>query len=259
MLEEARGLWQSVIVAEEDASALDRAASWAGLCRYAFERGARDRAAGSRLPRMATRWIWPTGAGPRLLHAAYFHCQQADRFYTALLDTRWEDVRLRTARASVLASIGLLLEQHGPPGIRHDVDGWQCSADAVVPATLLPGARVTRSVLVGRFTRPALRYYRRALSLLPDDTVLRCREATATLALDPDLPGRPAHAGPAERLGGAPRPGRFLLRSGAPVSRPRAVRGAHPVRPGPEPPRNRSRGRSRRPSSSSPSRNTGRR
>ena len=184
MLEEARGLWQSVIVAEEDASALDRAASWAGLCRYAFERGARDRAPDPG-PRMATRWIWPTGAGPRLLHAAYFNCQQADRFYTALLDTRWEDVRLRTARASVLASVGLLLEQHGPPGSRHDVDGWQCSADAVVPATLLPGARVTRSVLVGRFTRPALRYYRRALSLLPDDTVLRCREATATLALDP--------------------------------------------------------------------------
>ena len=184
MLEEARGLWQSVILADEKASGLDRAASWAGLCRYAFERGAREMVPDPGLW-MAARWIWPTGAGPRLLHAAYFHCQQADRFYAALLDTRWEDVRLRTARASVLASIGLLLEQHGPPGIRHDVDGWQCSADAVVPATLLPGAGVTRSVLVGRFTRPALRYYRRALSLLPDDTVLRCREATATLALDP--------------------------------------------------------------------------
>ena len=73
-----------------------------------------------------------------MLHAAYFHCQQADRFYAALLDARWEDVRLRTARASVLASIGLLLEQHGPPGVRHDVDGWQCSADAVVPETLGP-------------------------------------------------------------------------------------------------------------------------
>ena len=131
MLEEARTLWQSVITSGESVSPLDRAASWAGLCRYAFERGAREHAVdlGSSA---GPRWIWPTGAGPRLLHAAYFHCQQADRFYASLLGTRWEDVRLRTARASVLASIGLLLEQHGPPGVRHDVEGWQCSADAVV-------------------------------------------------------------------------------------------------------------------------------
>ena len=184
MLDEARVLWQSVVRADEDASPLDRAAAWAGLCRHAFERGARGGALGSG-GKAGTRWIWPYGAGPRLLHVAYFNCQQADRFYAELLDARWEDVRIRTARASVLASIGLLLEQHGPPGVRHDVDGWQCSADAVVPATLVPRARVTRSVLVGRFTKPALRYYRRALALLPDDTVLRCREATAAMALNP--------------------------------------------------------------------------
>jgi tetratricopeptide (TPR) repeat protein len=179
MLDEARVLWQSVVRADEQASPLDRAAAWAGLCQHALERGARGPDA-----EVPTRWIWPAGAGPRLLHAAYFHCQQADRFYAALLNTRWDDVRVRTARASVLTSIGLLLEQHGPPGARHDVGGWQCSADAVVPETLVPGARVTRSVLVGRFTKPALRYYRRALTLLPDDTMLRCREATAELALD---------------------------------------------------------------------------
>jgi tetratricopeptide (TPR) repeat protein len=183
MLEEARVLWQSVLRADQAASPLDRAAAWAGLCRHAFERGSRGTMGSG--GKAASRWIWPYGAGPRLLHVAYFNCQQADRFYAMLLDTRGDDVRIRTARASVLASIGLLLEQHGPPGARHDVDGWQCSADAVVPSTLASGARVTRSVLVGRFTRPALRYYRRALFLLPDDTVLRCREATATLALDP--------------------------------------------------------------------------
>jgi tetratricopeptide (TPR) repeat protein len=183
MLEEARTLWQSVLSPTESASLLDRAASWAGLCRYAFERGAREQALDA--GRVSARWIWPTGAGPRLLHAAYFHCQQADRFYAALLGARGEDVRLRTARASVLASIGLLLERHGPPGSRYDVDRWQCSADAVVPASLQPGVPVTRSVVVGRFTRPALRYYWRAVALLPEDTILRCREATATLALDP--------------------------------------------------------------------------
>jgi tetratricopeptide (TPR) repeat protein len=183
MLDEARALWQSVVQADEKASPLDRAAAWAGLCQHAFEKGSRDAAAGS-AEKETTRWIWPTGAGPRLLHAAYFHCQQADRFYAALLDPRWDDVRVRTARASVLASIGLLLDRHGPPGMRHDVDGWQCSADTVVPETLAPGVQVTRSVLVGRFTRHALRYYRRALALLPEDTMLRCREATAELALD---------------------------------------------------------------------------
>jgi tetratricopeptide (TPR) repeat protein len=182
MLDEARALWQSVVQADEKASPLDQAAAWAGLCQYAFERGSRG-AVGNRGEK-ETRWIWPTGAGPRLLHAAYFHCQQADRFYAALLDPRWDDVRVRTARASVLATIGLLLEQHGPPGARHDVDGWQCSADTVVPETLVPGARVKRSVLVGRFTKFAVRYYRRALGLLPEDTMLRCREATAALALD---------------------------------------------------------------------------
>ena len=64
-----------------------RAASWAGLCRYAFERGGRELAADGG-PRPGSDWIWPTGAGPRLLHAAYFHCQQADRFYAALLGAR---------------------------------------------------------------------------------------------------------------------------------------------------------------------------
>ena len=183
MLEEARSLWQSVVTAGDSASPLDRAASWAGLCRYAFERGGRGLAADGG-PNASSDWVWPTGAEPRLLHAAYFHCQQADRFYAALLGARWEDVRLRTARASVLASVGLLLEHHGPPGYRYDVNGWQCSADAVVADKLRPGEGVTRSVLVGHFARPALRYYRRALALLPEDTVLRCREATATLALD---------------------------------------------------------------------------
>ena len=118
-----------------------------------------------------------------MLHAAYFDCKQADRFYTALLAARPEDVRVRAARASVLASMGLLLEQHGPQRKRRAVDGWQCSSDAVDPTTLMPNVSVTRSVHVGRFTRHALRYYQDALGLLPDDTVLRCREATAALAL----------------------------------------------------------------------------
>jgi tetratricopeptide (TPR) repeat protein len=189
MLDEARDLWQSVVQTDDRASPLDRAAAWAGLCQHAFERGSlgAGRGAGEK---ETTRWIWPKGTGPRLLHVAYFHCQQADRFYAALLDPRRDDVRLRTARASVLTSIGLLLERHGPPGARLDVDDWQCSADAVVPETLVPGARVKRSILVGRFTRPALRYYRRALALLPEDTMLRCREATAALALDWKNPDR---------------------------------------------------------------------
>jgi tetratricopeptide (TPR) repeat protein len=189
MLDEARDLWQSVVQADERASPLDRAAAWAGLCQRAFERGSLDAARGAG-EKETTRWIWPKGAGPRLLHVAYFHCQQADRFYAALLDPRWDDVRLRTARASVLTSIGLLLEQHGPPGARLDVDDWQCSADAVVPETLVPDVRMKRSILVGRFTKPALRYYRRALALLPEDTMLRCREATAALALDWKNPDR---------------------------------------------------------------------
>jgi tetratricopeptide (TPR) repeat protein len=186
MIEEARGLWQSVVDVDVNASPLDRAAAWAGLCRHALERGAvedtlrpaRDSGRGA-----AARWIWPTGAGPRLLHAAYFYCQQADRSYTSLLAARAEDIRLRTARASVLASLGLLLEQHGPPRPRRPVDGWQCSAAAVDPASLTfeGGAR---TVPVSRFTRHALRYYRRALALMPDDPVLRCREATTALARD---------------------------------------------------------------------------
>jgi hypothetical protein len=187
MIEEARGLWQSVVDVDVNASPLDRAAAWAGLCRHALERGAvedtvrpaRDSGRGA-----LARWIWPTGAGPRLLHAAYFYCQQADRSYTSLLAARAEDIRLRTARASVLASLGLLLEQHGPSRPRRPVDGWQCSAAAVDPASLTLEGEPARTVPVSRFTRHALRYYRRALALMPDDPVLRCREATTALALD---------------------------------------------------------------------------
>ena len=152
------------------------------LCRHAFERGARV-SGPMPAPGRTARLDLADGVGPRLLHAAYFHCQQADRFYAALLDARWEDVRLRTARASILASIGLLLEQHGPPGSATTSTAGSARRTPSSPATLQPSAGVTRSVLVGRFTRPALRYYRRALALLPDDTVLRCREATAALAL----------------------------------------------------------------------------
>jgi tetratricopeptide (TPR) repeat protein len=187
MVEEARGLWQSVVEVDVNASPLDRAAAWAGLCRHALERGAvedtvrpaRDSGRGA-----LARWIWPTGAGPRLLHAAYFYCQQADRSYTSLLAARAEDIRIRTARASVLASVGLLLEQHGPRRPRRPVDGWQCSAAAVDPTSLTLEGGPARTVPVNRFTRHALRYYRRALALLPDDPVLRCREATAALALE---------------------------------------------------------------------------
>ena len=39
MLDEARDLWQSVVQADEQASPLDQAAAWAGLCQHAFERG----------------------------------------------------------------------------------------------------------------------------------------------------------------------------------------------------------------------------
>ena len=57
MLEEARSLWQSVVTAGDSASPLDRAASWAGLCRYAFERG------GASLRPMAGPMPARTGSG----------------------------------------------------------------------------------------------------------------------------------------------------------------------------------------------------
>ena len=213
VLEEARALWQSVVDADADASPLDRAAAWAGLCRHALERGVSERHVP--LPHDSggvgpARWIWPTGAGPRLLHAAYFHCQQADRFYATLLATREEDVRIRTARASVLASVGFLFEQHGPRRDRREVQGWQCSAAAVDPATLTPltpEAPVIKTVPEGRFTQHALRYYRRALT--PPG-----RHGAAVPGSDGRLGsgrqpvrGRAAHAGPEERRGGPSQPG----------------------------------------------------
>ena len=112
-LQEARRLWQSVISVASGASSLDRAAAWAGLCRHALDEP--DRAApgtgGTQCPASTTRRIAVLSDRVLLLPAGR----------AALCGSRDDppgDLRVKTARASELAAIGMLLERHGPGAAR---------------------------------------------------------------------------------------------------------------------------------------------
>jgi tetratricopeptide (TPR) repeat protein len=179
-LHEARQLWQSVINVRNGASTLDRAAAWAGLCRHALDE-----------PEIRRRAQSPGRNGEEnsngdlvSYRTAYFYCQQAERLYAPLLATPREDLRLKTARASELASIGVLLERYGPPRQSRPTDAWQCSTATLDrPKVVFDARSVRHHVVESYYTRAALSYYRKALRLLPDDSVLRCHEASAVFAL----------------------------------------------------------------------------
>jgi tetratricopeptide (TPR) repeat protein len=179
-LHEARQLWQSVISAKNGASSLDRAAAWAGLCRHALDEpeirhGVRS--AGGNGAENSDRDLVS-------YRTAYFYCQQAERLYAPLLATPREDLRLKTARASELASIGVLLERYGPRRQRRATDAWQCSTVTLdKPKVVFDARSVRHHVIENHYTRAALAYYRQALKLLPDDSVLRCHEASAEFAV----------------------------------------------------------------------------
>ena len=150
-----------------------------------------------------------------------------------------EDVRLRTARASVLASIGLLLEQHGPPG-RSPRRGR---------VAVLGGRRRARDARAGRpgdakrsrgplhqACAPLLSARARAPPGRHGAPVSGSDGRTGLW--NPGYRDDAAHAGPGERLDGAPRPGRLLPRPGPPVSGARPVSGlrhASPAEPGAAP------------------------
>ena len=184
-VQEARRLWQSVISVESSASSLDRAAAWAGLCRHALDEPGRPHHA-SDPPEMRGRY---DDVDSLLSYRiAYFYCQQAERLYAGLVATPREDLRVRTARASELASIGVLLERHGPKRGSRPTPEWQCSRATIDEDALASDGRtVTHSVPVTYYTGAALRYYRRALKLLPGDSVLRCHEASAEFAASGEL------------------------------------------------------------------------
>jgi tetratricopeptide (TPR) repeat protein len=177
-LHEARQLWQSVIGAKSGASSLDRAAAWAGLCRHSLDEPEVRHRADGRSPS-------PDQNDARDLvsyRTAYFYCQQAERLYAPLFATPREDMRLKTARASELASIGVLLERYGPVGKPRTSRIWQCSTGGIDEEGMLLDSPVQHHVLESHYTRAALTYYRQALKLLPDDSVLRCHEASAEFA-----------------------------------------------------------------------------
>ena len=183
-VQEARRLWQSVISVESSASSLDRAAAWAGLCRHALDEPERRHQASDQ-PEMRDPY---DDTDSRLSYRiAYFYCQQAERLYAALVVTPREDLRVRTARASELASIAVLLERHGPRRGSQRTQDWQCSRATIDEDVLASDGRtVTRSVPVTYYPDAALRYYRQALKLLPGDSGLRCHEASAEFAASGD-------------------------------------------------------------------------
>ena len=99
-------------------------------------------------------------------YLTYFYCKRADKIYAGLVETRPNaDIKAGAARVAVL--LGDTLER------RHTGEGriseWSCMTSSSYPA--------------GPYSRPALRYYDRAVGLAPDDGFIRCRAALTAYQL----------------------------------------------------------------------------
>jgi tetratricopeptide (TPR) repeat protein len=154
---EARKLWQQIIHFPAWAvSVPNRASAYYGLCRQA-----------SRQARRST-----DVEVEREHYLAYYYCKQAAALYASLSAATRAKPAIKTGEASVLHTLGMTvgrLQRHPFMGKRPEWDCW-------------------RGILQqSPYSHAALRYYRRALALLPDDHRIRCSAArTAYVLGDPE-------------------------------------------------------------------------
>ncbi len=152
--QEARQLLLQVVDAEASVSGHNLASSYYGLCRAAsFD---------NKQP------------------LAYFYCQRAASLYSNLRATRKADQQDRANEAVVLNEIGVILEQNNRKDSYSTTD-WHCSVGNI-DIERLRTDNVVRKIEKSPYTSAALRYYQRAISLLPSDPVIRCNIASAAYA-----------------------------------------------------------------------------
>jgi len=170
--EEAKQLLQQIIRdLQSEASVADRAGAYAGLCRQSFD-SIFDPVDGA--PKLASHYV------------AFFYCKRAEYLYSQLSTTLRSNSQVRDSEVWVLNAIAEVLEYADSPSNAPEQDipptqkvPWRCSvtSDDIAPngeiKPLDPEPRV--------YVEPALRYYRQAQSMAPDDVSIRCMEANANL------------------------------------------------------------------------------
>jgi tetratricopeptide (TPR) repeat protein len=163
-MNEARQLWQQILHRPAWAvSVPNRASAYYGMCRQAA-RQARNAPDADE-----------AGEGVERTHyLAYYYCKQAAALYASLSDASRAKPTIKTGEAAVLHALGMTvgrLQREPYTGSRPE---WDC------------GGR-WRKLHQSPYSRSALRYYRQALALLPDDYRIRCSEArTAYVLEDPE-------------------------------------------------------------------------
>jgi tetratricopeptide (TPR) repeat protein len=178
-IDEAYHLWQQLIMSStKPVSAPNRAAAYYGLCRYALKqaRYGAGQEADNRSPdhspaEMNGRNNSDQTGSPLGYYLAYYYCTQAKALYASLSDSAHSTSEITRAEAYVMQTLGTTLERLGPPavqGLSVQAPPWNCW-----PRPLRPSA----------YARQSLRYYLRALSMLPDDRRMHCYAARAASVL----------------------------------------------------------------------------
>jgi tetratricopeptide (TPR) repeat protein len=103
-------------------------------------------------------------------YMAYYYCKRAEVLYANLATAQHTNPEVKKGEAYVLHTLGVILANFQRPNENSKADqhGWNCSTD-------------TESKL---YSGESLRYFMRALDVLPDDYRLRCYAARTAYALD---------------------------------------------------------------------------
>jgi hypothetical protein len=144
-IEKARGLWLDILrLPRRVDSATIYGSAYYGLCSHAYRQG-------SQRPRLHGQWHY----------MAYYYCKRAEALYAGLTTVQRTKPDVKKQEADVFHTFGVILTNFqqlpiSSVGGRHVWDCW---------ATKQWGRLKSRE---------ALKYFKRALSLLPDNYLTRC-------------------------------------------------------------------------------------
>ncbi|HXB21511.1 MAG TPA: hypothetical protein VNV88_09020 [Candidatus Solibacter sp.] len=169
---EAIRLWRRVIQ-ELDGEAVDseRAAAYAGLCQNVMDWQEDESRKVSEDPCQRENTVNHANSVCRS-YVPFFYCKRAEYLYSKLPSTLRADGQIKAARASALKEMGKILDstgfqaggKSGYPVENEHTTGWSCDDPKSAPQR-------------GPYTQYALKYYQKALAVLPEDADARCNFA----------------------------------------------------------------------------------
>lgn len=171
--EEARRYWESVVARSFSRTEFtDRAAAYFGLCRYSYDKSINPFAN-----------VHDRDMGRYL---AYYYCKRAEGLYSMLPPQAASDPDTKNFQAYAIATTGFVVDNTVDTGV--ESTQWQCNPYVITEVKFAsPDSSVALPVHIlkkaGPNTSRALRYYREALRLIPEDSYLRCKIAEKEAAL----------------------------------------------------------------------------